>query len=194
MTAASLLVAESGAPDGTIRGYASLFGVADLVGDRIEPGAFRASLARRGPRRVRMLWQHDPARPIGVWTRLGEDRTGLFAEGRLALDTQGGREAFVLIAAGALDGLSIGFRTQRAVRERGRPGRRLAEIDLWEISVVTFPMQDGARLDLRADGPAVTAFAGRLRTAAGRLAAGPAGALAGCRRGVQAALDRLSRP
>src|SRR5688572_22360492 len=101
MTAASLLVPElAGGPDGTIRGYASLFGVADLAGDRIEPGAFRASLARRGARRVRLLWQHDPARPIGVWTRLAEDRTGLFAEGRLALDTEGGREAFALIEAG----------------------------------------------------------------------------------------------
>jgi HK97 family phage prohead protease len=171
MTAASLLVPElAGGPDGTIRGYASLFGVADLAGDRIEPGAFRASLARRGARRVRLLWQHDPARPIGVWTRLAEDRTGLFAEGRLALDTEGGREAFALIEAGAIDGLSIGFRTRRAVRERGAGAlRRLTEIDLWEISVVTFPMQDGARLAVQ--GKAAEGLLFRLRDRTGRLAA-----------------------
>ncbi|GGD12403.1 HK97 family phage prohead protease [Aureimonas glaciei] len=174
-TTALLVAGEAGAPAGMIRGYASLFGVADLAGDRIEPGAFRASLARRGAPRVRMLWQHDPARPIGVWTSIGEDRRGLFAEGRLALDTQAGREAFALIEAGAIDGLSIGFRTRRALRERGRPGRRLAEIDLWEISVVTFPMQDGARLDVRA---AEERLLARLRDGADRFAVKPANALA----------------
>ncbi|BDA83687.1 hypothetical protein Sa4125_12290 [Aureimonas sp. SA4125] len=180
------------APAGTIRGYASLFGVVDLVGDRIEPGAFLASLARRGPARIRMLWQHDPARPVGVWTRLREDPTGLLAEGRLALETQGGREAFALIEAGAVDGLSIGFRTKRAVRDRGGGGtrRRLVEIDLWEISVVTFPMQEGARLiDVRA---AMPGLATRLRAGARRLRPAPEIAAIGlAARSAQTAPDRL---
>jgi uncharacterized protein len=134
---------------GVVRGYASVFGAVDLSGDEVMPGAFAASLRRRGAAGVKMLWQHDPGRPIGVWTRLVEDRAGLWAEGRLALSTAGGREAHELIRAGAIDGLSIGFRTQRAERPRGRGNgakRRLAEIDLWEISIVTFPMQELARL------------------------------------------------
>lgn len=132
--------------EGRISGYASLFGATDLSGDRVLPGAFLASLRRRGTTGIRMLWQHDPARPIGIWTRLTETATGLFAEGRLALDTAGGREAFELIRAGAVDGLSIGFRTRLARRGSEGAKRLLAEIDLWEISVVTFPMQERARL------------------------------------------------
>jgi uncharacterized protein len=150
MTAAAVvrLRPDGAREDGVVRGYASVFGAVDLSGDEVAPGAFAASLRERGPAGVKMLWQHDPSRPIGVWTRLGEDRTGLWAEGRLALDTQGGREAWGLVRAGALDGLSIGFRAKRAERPngRGRAKRRLTEIDLWEISIVTFPMQELARL------------------------------------------------
>ncbi len=139
-------------PPGFVLGYASLFGRTDLSGDRIRPGAFARSLRERGARGIRMLWQHDPARPIGVWTRLEEDRHGLLAEGRLALDTAQGREAFALLAAGALDGLSIGFRARSARPLRDGAARRLLlDIDLLEISIVTFPMQEAARVhDTRA--------------------------------------------
>lgn len=166
-------------PSGFIRGYASVFGSIDLAGDRVERGAFAGSLAKRGIGGIRMLWQHDPGRPIGVWTAIAEDAAGLLAEGRLALDTDGGREAFGLIRAGALDGLSIGFRTRCAVGDAGAkagrdarppamPRRRLMEIDLWEISVVTFPMQERARvLEWRT---ADAGLAGRLRAGARRLA------------------------
>lgn len=160
------------AATGTVRGYAALFHQVDLAGDRILPGAFAASLARRGAAGIRMLWQHEPGRPIGVWTRVAEDARGLFVEGRLAMETRGGREAFQLIAAGAVDGLSIGFRTTRAARETAPGGarRRLVEIDLWEISVVTFPMQQGARV--RAVGNEAAPLALRLRDGAQRLRAG----------------------
>jgi len=133
---------------GFISGYASLFRRVDLSGDRVEPGAFARSLRDRGAAGIRMLWQHDPNEPIGVWTRLVEDGRGLFAEGRISLDTRRGRDAFALLGAGAVDGLSIGFRTRRDQRasERGPVRRRLLDIDLWEISVVTFPMQDAARI------------------------------------------------
>lgn len=145
MTMAITATAESGEA-GLIRGYASLFGVTDMAGDRVEPGAFRASIAKRGAAGIRMLWQHEPGRPIGVWTAVREDRTGLLVEGRLALSTRSGREAFALIRSGAVDGLSIGFRTKRARRDAAGAKRRLVEIDLWEVSVVTFPMQERARV------------------------------------------------
>jgi HK97 family phage prohead protease len=163
------VVAGDGAA-GIVRGYAALFHLVDLAGDRIVPGAFAASLAKRGAAGIRMLWQHEPGRPIGIWTSIAEDARGLRVEGRLALGTRGGHEAFQLIAAGAVDGLSIGFRTQRAAKETGAARRRLVEIDLWEISVVTFPMQEGARVLALGGGEMPLAL--RLRAGAERIAAG----------------------
>ncbi|MBO0661827.1 HK97 family phage prohead protease [Jiella sp. MQZ9-1] len=138
-------------PPPLLSGYAALFGEIDLAGDRIERGAFSASLLHRQPGDVRMLWQHDPARPIGRWQRIVEDEVGLFVLGRFALGTQAGREAAGLAAAGAIDGLSIGFRTRLARRAAAGARRRLVTIDLWEISLVTFPMQQRARLTLVAE-------------------------------------------
>jgi HK97 family phage prohead protease len=148
---------------GFVSGYASVFDRTDLSGDRIRPGAFARALAERGAGGIRMLWQHDPARPIGVWTRLVEDRHGLFAEGRIALGTAQGREAFALLRAEALDGLSIGFRTRasRPLRERGAR-RLLLDIDLLEISIVTFPMQEAARVR-EARGDLLSRFAAAAR-------------------------------
>lgn len=131
--------------DGHFTGYASLFGVPDLGRDVVAPGAFSASLARRGPGGVRMLWQHDPAEPIGRWLALSEDGRGLRVEGRLNLAVQRAREIDALMREGAVDGLSIGFRTLGATPERAGT-RRLHAVDLWEISLVTFPLQPGARI------------------------------------------------
>jgi len=133
-------------PPARFSGYAAIFGEVDLSGDRIEPGAFAASLIGRRASEVRMLWQHDPARPVGRWIAIAEDRIGLKVTGEFALDTAGGREAAALVAAGAIDGLSIGFRTRLARRGSGGARRRLVTVDLWEISLVTFPMQAKARL------------------------------------------------
>jgi uncharacterized protein len=132
--------------DGAFEGYAAVFSAPDLAADVILPGAFRASLARRPAADVRMLFQHDPAEPIGVWTHLTEDARGLFARGKLLPEVMRGRELIALITAGGIDGLSIGFRTIRARRDALSGERRIAEIDLWEISLVTFPMQPGARV------------------------------------------------
>lgn len=132
--------------DGTFAGYASLFNEVDLGNDTIRPGAFTASLARRGARGVRMLFQHDPGEPIGTWEALEETATGLAVRGRLALETARGREIHALLKAGALDGLSIGFRTLRARKDPVSGVRKILEADLWEISVVTFPMQESARV------------------------------------------------
>ena len=126
-------------------GYASLFGQADDQGDIVSPGAFASALRRRGTGRIALLYQHEPARPVGVWTKLQEDARGLWVEGQLALDAQDSRNAHALLKAGALTGLSIGFHTVTAQRRPGG-GRLLHEIDLWEISLVTFPMLDTARV------------------------------------------------
>lgn len=127
-------------------GYASLFGIPDLGRDVVMPGAFARSLAQRGPGGVRMLWQHDPAEPIGRWLSIGEDRRGLRVRGLLNPEVARAREVAALLRDGGLDGLSIGFRVVEARRERSPPMRRLIRLDLWEISIVTFPMQPGARI------------------------------------------------
>lgn len=135
-----------------IKGYAALFGRPDLSGDIIEAGAFATSLMKRGAGTIRMLWHHDPTRPIGRWTMIREDRKGLYAEGEIAGEALAGREAAALISAGAIDGLSIGFRTRLARRASPPHRRRLVTIDLWEISLVSFPMQEGARLGAPGEG------------------------------------------
>lgn len=156
---------EDVAGDGRFSGYASIFGKIDLGRDIIEPGAFARSLAKRGPGEVRMLFQHDPDQPIGRWTAIREDDRGLYVEGRLALGVRQGREVHEMMKSGALDGLSIGFQTVKSRADRPGGIRRIMDADLWEISVVTFPMQPGARVT------AVKHIAGRGRARAPDLAA-----------------------
>ncbi|WP_248304656.1 HK97 family phage prohead protease [Breoghania sp. L-A4] len=139
-------LAEAVDAQGVFSGYASLFNVADMGGDVIQPGAFAQSLGRRGPHGVKMLYQHDPAEPIGQWLTIAEDSRGLRVTGRLMLDLARAREVHALMRAGVLDGLSIGFRTLRGRRDAVTGLRRLFELDLWEISLVTFPMQEAARV------------------------------------------------
>ena len=134
-----------------IAGYASRFGEVDGGGDVVEPGAYCDGLARMAAegRRVKMLWQHDPARVIGVWDEVREDARGLWVKGRLLTEVALGREAAALVEAGALDGLSIGYTVKRATRDaEGR--RHLRELDLWEVSLVTFPMLRSARVGAKA--------------------------------------------
>jgi len=154
------LALEDVSGDGHFSGYASLFGAIDLGRDVIEPGAFTASLKRRGAADVRMLFQHDPDQPIGRWLSIREDQRGLHVEGKLALGVARAREVHELMKSGALDGLSIGFQTLRARTEAKAGVRRILSADLWEISVVTFPMQPGARVT------AVKAAGARPRSAA----------------------------
>jgi HK97 family phage prohead protease len=132
--------------DGVVEGYASLFGEIDQARDMVMPGAFRRSLAERGLRRIPMLFQHDPAEPIGVWLELAEDHLGLRARGKLIPDVQRSREIFALVRAGAIDGLSIGFRTVKGRVDPKSRVRKLDQVDLWEISIVTFPLLAGARV------------------------------------------------
>jgi len=168
-------VASVGA-DGVFEAYASLFGVADLGKDMVVPGAFAASLARRGPRGVRMLWQHDPAQPIGRWLSLTEDARGLRVRGKLNLAVERAREIHALMKEGAVDGLSIGFRVERARHDRATGFRRLERLDLWEISVVTFPMLPDARVSgVKRDAPLRKrqGLALTIRRAARRLSVSP---------------------
>ena len=139
--------------DGTvIEGYASLFGDPDRGGDIVQKGAYAASLARlkAEKRQVKMLWQHDPAQPIGIWDEVREDDRGLLVKGRLLGAVGRAREAAALIAAGAIDGLSIGYRTLKATKtDKGR--RLLNELELWEVSLVTFPMLPSARVGAKGE-------------------------------------------
>lgn len=130
----------------SIEGYASLWGVADLNGDVVQAGAFADSLARTGAQGVRMLSQHDARTVVGVWQDIVEDERGLFVRGRIEDWSAEARFAAALSRAGAMDGLSIGYRTARA-RRQGRL-RVLSEVDLWEVSLVTFPMLPGARFSV----------------------------------------------
>tara|TARA_Y100000593_G_scaffold94776_1_gene195933 strand:- start:5310 stop:6383 length:1074 start_codon:yes stop_codon:yes gene_type:complete len=136
------------AEDGSFSGYASIFGNKDLGGDVVEEGAFVKSLRKRKAKQVKMLWQHKTDMPIGVYDRISEDGDGLKVSGRLALGTQGGKDAYELLKMGAIDGLSIGYKADPAKQyyDDRRRKRHLKEVDLMEISLVTFPMNPKATI------------------------------------------------
>ncbi len=131
---------------GVFSGYASLFGKRDGAGDIVMPGAFVDSIKKRGAENIRMLFQHDPNEPVGTWLDIRETARGLFVQGRLDKNVQRGRELLSLLESGGLDGLSIGFKTVFAKQDRTTKSRRIYTIDLWEISLVTFPMLEDARV------------------------------------------------
>jgi HK97 family phage prohead protease len=154
-----LLTKNSGVPldlkavgdDGTIEGYGSVFGNVDSYGEIVMPGAFTQSLVdmKRKGQTIKMLWQHNPTMPIGVWDDLAEDSKGLWCKGRILKDvTQLAKEAHGLIKEGALDGLSIGYRTIDADPHPSKPGIiNLVTLGLKEISPVTFAANDRARVE-----------------------------------------------
>ena len=131
---------------GTFEGYGSVFGNKDLGNDVIEKGAFKKSLRKRTNKGVKLLYQHKSDMPIGVFDEIKEDEHGLYIKGRLALKTQAGAEAYELLKMGALDGLSIGFRVNpKEVSYDKRGNKRIIkEVDLMEVSLVTFPMNPQA--------------------------------------------------
>lgn len=139
--------------DGTFTGYGSVFGNVDAYGDIVEAGAFAKSIEKKKPA---LLWQHDPTQPIGVWEEISEDKHGLLMRGRLLIGKVAkATEARELLKAGAISGLSIGYmpvkweydKDPRDSDEKAkRTVRRLKEIDLWEVSLVTFPANDAARV------------------------------------------------
>lgn len=140
-----------------IEGYASYFGKRDKGGDVVLAGAYGRSLQALADagRSVKMLWQHDAAQPIGIWDVVREDDRGLYVKGRLLPDVAKGREAMALLEAGAIDGLSIGYRTVAAQKD-GKGRRLLSELELWEVSLVTFPMLPDARVGAKGELPDAT--------------------------------------
>lgn len=131
------------ATTGEFTGYASVFGNEDLGGDVVKSGAFKVSLGERPAARVKMLYEHDPMQPIGKWLDLAEDNHGLRATGQLMIDDlQKAREVHALMKAGQMDGLSIGYRVRKASPDRANRTRVLEDIELREISVVMWPMNE----------------------------------------------------
>ena len=159
--------------DGTIEGYGSVFGVIDSYGEIVEPGAFTGSLvaAKRAGRTVKMLWQHNNEMPIGVWDDLAEDNKGLYVKGRLLIGvSEKATEAYGLVKAGALDGLSIGYREIEVGPHPDKTGiLSLKKLDLKEVSIVTFAANEKARVQsikhqlLAGGSPTVREFEGALR-------------------------------
>ena len=132
---------------GVFSGYASIFGNEDQGNDIVQKGAFTKSLTQRPAPKVKMLFQHKTDEPIGVFEKIYEDQKGLYVQGRLAMKTQKGKETYELLKMGALDGMSIGFKAdpqKQGYNENKRGVRTLKEVDLMEISLVTFPMNEQA--------------------------------------------------
>ncbi len=164
-----------------IEGWAAIYDEADLNGDIVAPGAFRKSLAKSGAASVKLLYQHTAEQPVGRWLKFEERARGLYAYGELFLATQTARETAELIRADIIDGLSIGYRAIRSARAGNGSllGRRIIEADLWEVSIVTFPMAPNARLikanagneRVPASDQSIRAFADHVRRAAEILSA-----------------------
>ena len=128
---------------GRFAGYASVFGVVDNQRDMMLAGAFKHTLSGRTGE-IKLLWQHQQSEPIGVFDTIFEDKHGLYVEGRLLLDVQRAKEAYALLKEGAVSGLSIGYSPVRYKTDSKTGIRLLAEVELWEISLVTFPANEVA--------------------------------------------------
>jgi len=134
--------------DGTFEGYASVFNNKDLGNDVIKQGAFSESIKGKKPRQIKLLYQHKTDEPIGVIDSLVEDTRGLKIKGRLAMGTQKGKEVFELMKMGALDSMSIGYRLSPDDYKYSDKlkKRTITNLDLMEISMVTFPMNPKAKI------------------------------------------------
>jgi HK97 family phage prohead protease len=130
---------------GRFAGYASVFDQVDNQRDRVVSGAFARTLQGRIPS-IKLLWQHQQSEPIGIFERIFEDELGLYVEGRLLLSVQRAKEAYELLKEGAVSGLSIGYSPVRYHIDPDSGIRTLMEVDLWEISLVTFPANSAAQV------------------------------------------------
>lgn len=133
--------------EGRFAGYASVFDIIDQQRDVILRGAFDETLKGR-VQQIKLLWQHQPEEVVGVFDRIFEDARGLYVEGRLLLDVQRAREAYALLKAGALSGLSIGYSPLRYRIDENSGVRKLSTVQLWEVSLVTFPANSAAGVTL----------------------------------------------
>lgn len=139
--------ADSLQDDGTFSGYCSVFDVVDSYDEIVKKGAFIDNLNdwQTKGKMPPILWQHDRSEVIGIWTKLYEDDKGLFGEGKLLIDDVAkAKEAYALIKAGAIDGLSIGYRTQKYRYNSDDDTIDLLKLDLKEVSIVTFPANESS--------------------------------------------------
>jgi len=132
---------------GRFAGYGSVFGLVDSQRDLMLPGAFSRTLSGRVSE-IKLLWQHLQDEPIGVFDVIREDASGLYVEGRLLLEVQRAREAYALLKEGVVRGLSIGYSPVRYTIDKKTGVRKLAEVELWEISLVTFPANEAAQVTM----------------------------------------------
>lgn len=130
---------------GRFAGYASVFNVVDNHKDIIQRGAFAETLKGRVSQ-IKMLWQHQQDEPIGIFEKIFEDANGLYVEGRLLLDVARAKEAYALLKEGAISGLSIGYSPTRYRLHEKTGVRLLSAVELWEISLVTFPANEAAKI------------------------------------------------
>lgn len=145
--ALSLIEIKETNAEGGFEGYASTMDL-DRGGDVMDMGAFDRSLARHKAQNTKpkMLWNHNPNNVVGVWDEFRQDEKGLYVKGRCVKTTTLGKDCHELLRAGAIDSMSIGYLTREAEYEEGGEVRRLKEVDLWEVSLVTFPMNEEARV------------------------------------------------
>lgn len=131
--------------NGVFAGYASVFNTVDNQKDVMLPGAFAKFLqSGRLSKDVKLLWQHRADEPIGILNTVREDAYGLYVSGALLLDVARGREAYALLKTGAINGLSIGYKATDFSYDRSSGIRYLKQVELWEVSLVTFPANEKA--------------------------------------------------
>ncbi|MEH6347779.1 MAG: HK97 family phage prohead protease [Bermanella sp.] len=135
---------------GEFSGYGSVFGVKDSYSDIVMPGAFKASLDnwKTKGQLPALLWQHKMDEPIGVYTKMEEDEHGLYVEGRLLInDDDLAKRAHAHLKAGSIQAMSIGYSLKDYEYDSDKGAFQLKEIELWEVSLVTFPANEEARID-----------------------------------------------
>lgn len=139
---------KAGGSTGEFEGYGSIFGNVDLGGDVVMPGCFTRSLAERGGvAGVKFLWHHDMHQPIGKWLSVAEDSKGLHVKGKFTLAVARAAEVHALMMDGAIDGLSIGYQTVKAMYDESTDVRSLIDVNLYEISSVTMGMNPEATVE-----------------------------------------------
>lgn len=136
---------------GLFEGYANIFNMIDSHGDVVQRGAFKKSLLhwKNQGKFPKMLWQHDTSHVIGVWSEMYEDSKGLYVKGQLLMDIEKAREAHVLLQSGAIDSMSIGYvvKDSSVGQFQGKKVTFLNEIDLLEVSLVTFAANVASRIE-----------------------------------------------